>query len=126
MRTKLFMYFFIKNYIGTQGENLLKVLYTPRPTPVVYAIDHSKSVVLVLFLLCVTGRFMFASLFVLVFFSVLLALWSPRLGKREVVCVLLVHLFVYFTHIDFCSSFLPLGVGGWLRLVIVALPGIFY
>ena len=59
--------------------------------------------------------------FVLLFFSVCLALWSPRFGKRELVCVLLVHLFVYFAHVS-----LPLGVGGWLQLVIVALPGIFY
>ena len=53
--------------------------------------------------------------------SFLLALWSPRLEKSELVCVLLVHLFVCFCH---CS--LPLGVGGWLRFVIVALPGLFY
>ena len=32
--------------------------------------------------------------------------------------------FVYFACIDFCPSFPP-GVGGWLWLVTVALPGLF-
>ena len=43
--------------------------------------------------------------------SFLLALWSPRLGKRELVCVLIVHLFVCFVHVSFCHFSLPLGVG---------------
>ena len=47
------------------------------------------------------------------------------LGKSEIVYVLLVHLFVYFTHVDFCPSSLLLGVGGWLQLVIVTLPVLF-
>ena len=58
--------------------------------------------------------------------SFLLALGSPRLGKREMVCVLLVHLFVCFERVSFCHFSLPLGVEGWLRFVIVALPGLFY
>ena len=33
---------------------------------------------------------------------------------------------VYGLRIDFCPSSLPLGVGGWLRLMIVALPELFY
>ena len=49
-----------------------------------------------------------------------------NLGKRELVCVLLVHLFVCFVHVSFCHFSLPLGVGGWLQFVIVALPGLFY
>ena len=40
--------------------------------------------------------------------------------------MLLVHLFVYLARVDFCPSSLPLGVGRLLRLVIVALPGLFY
>ena len=65
-----------------------------------------------------------ALLFVLVLlFSVLLALWSPRLGSGELVYVLLVHLFVYFARVNFS---LPFGVSGWLRLMIVAPPGLFY
>ena len=51
---------------------------------------------------------------------------SPRLGNRELVCVLLVHLFVCFVRVSFCHFSLPLGVGRWLRFVIVALPGLFY
>ena len=33
---------------------------------------------------------------------------------------------VYFAHVNFCPFALPLGVRGWLRLVIVTLPGLFY
>ena len=48
-------------------------------------------------------------------------LWSPRLWKRLLVYMRLVHLFVYFVWVFFffLSFFLPLGVMGWLRLVIV-------
>ena len=42
----------------------------------------------------------------------------------EEVYVLLMHLFVYFARANFCPFFLHLGVG--LRLVIVALPGLFF
>ena len=38
--------------------------------------------------------------------SFLLALLSPRLGKRELVCVLLVHcLFICFVYVSFCHFF---------------------
>ena len=40
--------------------------------------------------------------------------------------MLLVHLFVCFVRVSLSFFFLPLGVGGWLRFVIVALPGPFY
>ena len=40
--------------------------------------------------------------------------------------MLLVHLFVYFGRVDLFPFSLPLGVRGWLRLVVVALPGLFY
>ena len=30
----------------------------------------------------------------------------------------------YFTRVNHCPFYLPLGVRGWLRLVIVALPGL--
>ena len=33
--------------------------------------------------------------------------------------------FVCFVRVSFCHFSLPLGVGGWLRFVIVALPGLF-
>ena len=50
--------------------------------------------------------------------SFLLELWSPRLGKRELVCVLLVHLFVCFVRVSFCHFLFLLvsgvGCGLWL------------
>ena len=55
-----------------------------------------------------------------------LALWLPRLGKKELVCVILAHFFVCFWRVSFCHFSLPLGVGGWLRFVIVARPGLLY
>ena len=57
--------------------------------------------------------------------SVLLAFWSPCLGKRELVFVLIVHLFVSYAHIICVTFSLPPGVRGWLRLLLVALPGLF-
>ena len=39
--------------------------------------------------------------------------------------MLLVHLFVCFVRVSLCHFSPPLGVGGWLRFVIVALPGPF-
>ena len=58
--------------------------------------------------------------------SFFLALWSPCLGKRKLVCVLLMHLFVCFVRVSFCHFSLTLGVGGWLQFVIAALPRLFY
>ena len=58
------MYFCIMNYIGIKGE-VCRQLKISLNTPVVYATDHSKAVVSVLFLiLCsfvvyTTGRLMF-------------------------------------------------------------------
>ena len=40
--------------------------------------------------------------------------------------VLSVQLFVYFARVNFCHFSLPLGVRGWLWLVIVALPWFFF
>ena len=37
------------------------------------------------------------------------------------VCVLLIHVFVCLVRVSFSHLSLPLGVGGWLRFVIVAL-----
>ena len=39
--------------------------------------------------------------------------------------MLLVHAFLYFGRVDFRPFSLPLGVRGWLRHHIVALPGYF-
>ena len=40
--------------------------------------------------------------------------------------MLLVRLFVYFERLNLCPFSLPFGVVGWLWLVIVAFPGLFY
>ena len=41
--------------------------------------------------------------------------------------MLLVHLFVvYFACVEFCPSSLPLGVGGWLRLVTLEFSYFFF
>ena len=40
--------------------------------------------------------------------------------------MLLVRLFVCFVHARVCPFSLPLGVRGLLRVLIVALPGLFY
>ena len=45
------------------------------------------------------------------------------LVEEGMVCVLLVFSFVCFVRVRFCHFSLLLGVGGWLRFVIVALPG---
>ena len=42
------------------------------------------------------------------------------------VCVFLVHLFVCFVRISVGPFSLPLGVGGWLRFVIVVLLLLLY
>ena len=55
-----------------------------------------------------------ALLFVLVFFSVLFGIVITRLGKRERIYVLLMHLFVCFARVGFCPFSLPLGVRGLL------------
>ena len=48
------------------------------------------------------------------------------LGKREMVYVLFVHLFVYSARVGFCPFFLPFGVRDWFWFVIVAFPERFY
>ena len=57
----------------------------------------------------------------MLFFSVLLTLRLPRLGKRELTLVLFVRLF------DLClfGFVVPLGVWEGLRFVIVSFPGLF-
>ena len=41
------------------------------------------------------------------------------------VCASHAFVFVFFARINFCPFSLPLGVRGWLRLLIVAVPGLF-
>ena len=89
----------------------------------VYSTDRSKAVVPVLVVLFVAFWFILrGDLFyvlpcVILFlcFSVLLALRLPRLGKRELILVL----------VWFCLFTLPVGVWEGLRFVNLALPGLF-
>ena len=58
------------------------------------------------------------------FVSAFLALWSPRLGKREHVYLCASRAFVsffFFAHVNFCRFSLPLDVRDWLWFVIVTL-----
>ena len=95
---------------------------------VIYSTDRSKALVPVLVLLSVAFWFilrgdLFEVLpYVILFlcFSVLLALRLPRVGERELILVF----FVRFCSICSCLS-LSFGVWDGLRLVIVALPGLF-
>ena len=64
MRTELFMYFCIKKNIGTQSE-VCRQLNIFLNLPVVYATDHSKVVVPVLFLFCAALWFILRTLHVL-------------------------------------------------------------
>ena len=87
----------------------------------------SKAEVPVLFLILwsfvvyTTGCLMFLSLLVLFVLvsPFVLAFWSPRLEKRELVFVLLVHLFVCFARVYFVLFLFLLvsrvGCGLWLR-----------
>ena len=93
----------------------------------VYSIDHSKAVLPVLVLLFVAlwyilrGDLFYVLPCVILFlyFSVLLALRLPLLGKRDLILVLFVRLF------DLCLCGFVGGVWEGLRFVIVALPGLF-
>ena len=119
----------VKNYIGTQGEDLstVKVLLK---TPVVYA---TLPAVLRRWSLCYSYFVWVCGLYDGAFyvqfylaFSFLFSTVITSLGKRELAYIVLVHLFVYFARVNFCPFSLPLGVEVWLRFVIVALPGLFY
>ena len=94
---------------------------------VVYTTDHSKAmlpedVVLTLCSFVINATRRLALRFVL--FSVLLALQLTRMGKRLLVCVF--HVFVSFPRDGVCIFSGTLDVRNWLRLVIVALPWLFF
>ena len=125
----------ITSWHRDQGWSLstVKNIFNP-PPPQFMLLSVLRRVVQVLFLiLCsfvvyTTGRLLFLSLLVLfvIVSPFVLEFWSPCMGKRVLVFVLLVHLFVCFAPVCFCPFSLPLGVGGLLRFVIVAYPGPFY
>ena len=107
----------------------------PHPSPrVAYSTDRSKAVVPVLVLVFVALRFILQGnlfsyvlpcVFLFLCFSVHLTLRLPRLGNKELVLVLFVHLFDLRLFGFVCFLFLPLGVLDGLRCVIVALHGLF-
>ena len=115
MRTELFMYYELH-----RDQGWIKTIFNP-PPPGSLCYWPFNAVVPVLFLiLCsfvvyTTERLVFKSLFVLFVLvsPFVLAFWSPLLGKRELVFVLLVHLFVCFARVCFC----PFSLQGWLRFV---------
>ena len=141
MRTEHFMYFCIKDYIGTLDEvcRQLKIFLNPPPPPptAVYATDRSKAVVLVLFLFCVALWFILpgASCFIVlpcslsscffIPFSIVITSSGEEGAGLQCICFSCICLFVLHVFV-FCPFSLPLAVRGWLRFVIVALPGIFY
>ena len=62
-----------------------------------------------------------SSCFIIPFSIVITSLGEDGTGlcaSRAFVCL--------FCTVSFCRFSLPLGVGGWLRFIIVALPGLFY
>ena len=67
---------------------------------------------LALFLVFMSGTILFSNVIAL-------------LGKRELVYMLLVHMFVNFVCVTFCLFSLPFLCYCWLRIAIVALPGHF-
>ena len=130
MRTErfMFLYFFcIKRHIGTQGDvcRQLKIILPP---------VHAKAVVLVLFLFCVALRFTLrgASCFKVFPCSLPLSFFIPfiivitSLGEEGVGLCASRAFFVCFIRVSVCHFSLPLGIWCLLRLVIMALPGLFY
>ena len=87
---------------GPRGKlaSCKSALTTPQP-PVVYSTDRSKSVAPVLVLVFVALRFILRGdmfyvlpcVILFLYFSVLLALRLPRVGKSELILVLFVRLF---------------------------------
>ena len=106
MRTDLFMYFELRNGSGHR----VKVCRQQKcfKPPVVYATTFQRPGVIPV--CCVAfWPFHVESCLALcshvVIIQSCLALWSSRLGKRELVYALLVLLFVYFAYVKFFSLF---------------------
>ena len=100
----------------------------------VYAADRSKAVVPMLFLFCVALWFILrgasffkvfprslSSCFVIPFSIVITSLGEEGAG----LCASRAYICLFVLYVSFCHFSLPLGVVGWLRFVIVALPGLF-
>ena len=126
---RIFYVFLYKEMHGNQGEvcRQLKVFYHP-PPPIVYATNCSKSVIPVLLTFCVTlwlilrGASCFGvfscslySCFVIPFSIMITSLGVEGAG----LCASSAFVCLFCTCCHLC---LPLGIGGWLRFVTVALP----
>ena len=87
-----------------------------------FVVNSARRFILCLVLVCVFF-FVVVVLLLLFFFSALLALRSPRLGKRELVCVLFVRLFVlrvlvYVSFLFLLVSGIGYDLGLWHSLVV--------
>ena len=131
------VYLFLNEELNrTQGEDLSTIkIFNPPPHPQAHPQFMLTTVLrpgvilglcgFVVLLRSVSCWVMPCSLFSR--FSVLAPIVITSLGEeRELVYALLVHLFVYCAHVNFRPSSLLLGINHWLRLMIVALPGLFY
>ena len=128
MRTQRLMFFFcIKNYIRTQGEVCTVKGFKPRCS--VYRPTSGPGVVLILCrsIVYITRRFIIglALLFVYVFLLSFQHFCHLAWGRgscslcASCMCLLAMHTLI-------CVTFsLPPGVRGWLRLLLVVLPGLF-
>ena len=104
-------------------------LTRPPPPPLAYSADRSKAVVPVVILFVALWFILRGELFyvwcyiVIVFFSpfsiAITSLWEERANLSAFSTLF------RFALLWFCMFPLPLGVWDWLRLVIVALPGLF-
>ena len=111
MRTELFMYFLYQELYRDPGWSL----YSGRPLhsrQCIHTTDRSKTVVPMLFLFCVALYFTLRDASCLILPCSLsmcsfcpLAFWSACLGKRELVFVLIMHLFVSYAHVNLCHFF---------------------
>ena len=103
-------------------------------SPVVYASDRSNAMVPVLFLFCVALWFILRGTLCFIVmtcslspcFVIPFSIVITALSEEELAYVLIMQFFDCFAHVSFCPCSLPLGVTGWLRCVIVALPGLLY
>ena len=120
MHLQKLLTFFSKNTckLDIVFTRIVNILTTTDRSKAVVPVLHLLSVALWLILRC--DLYQVLPCVLSLCFSDLITLRSPRLGKRELVCVFFVHLSV-LSVIVFVYP-LSLGVRYLLRLVVVALP----
>ena len=128
--SRIMFLFRINNYIGTKGKvssTLKAPAFTPTPgycNRPLYGGGHGLIrilygfVLLFFFFLRGVPYWVWAFSMFSCLFQSCLAFWSPRYEKKELVCVLLVHWFVYLMCAIFCMFVFHLvacfGCGLWL------------